>query len=133
MAKLDDLGDVLYAIEMTVLREWIRESSLIDFEVADVFDALARRYALEERGQAMKPLRLSPKAERLYETVLEISEAQAGRRPPPDEELSIQVRTDVTLSELAMSFKRLSKSVATWSERGGRQGYLEYIADFLPR
>jgi hypothetical protein len=129
---MHDLTDVLYQIELTVLREWTRDPSLIDLEVADVFDALARRYALEERGQSAKPFRLGPKAERLYEVVLEISEAQAGRRSPPEETTHIPFRTDVSPSELATSFKRLSRSVATWSKRGGRQGYLEYISEFLP-
>lgn len=133
MSDIHDLTDVLYQIELTVLREWTRDPSLIDLEVADVFDALARRYALEERGQSAKPHRLSPKAERLYEVVLEISEAQAGRRSPPEEPTHISFRTDVPPSELATSFKRLSRSVATWSKRGGRQGYLEYISEFLPR
>lgn len=133
MADVRDLTDVLYHLEMIVLRGWTRDPSLIDLEVADVFDALARRYVLEERGQSTKPLRLSTKAERLYEVVLEVSEALAGRRSPPKETTRIPFRTDVQPSELAASFKRLSRSVATWSERGGRQGYLEYISEFLPR
>jgi hypothetical protein len=128
-----DLSDVLYPIELAVLREWRRDMSLLDLEVADVFDALARRYTLEERGQSTKPMRLSPKAERLYESLLEIAEAQAGRRAVPEEPLPVPFRTDVTPAELATCFKRLSRSVATWSERGGRQGYLEYIIEFLPR
>lgn len=133
MADIRDLADVLYPIELAVLREWAREPSLIDLEVADVFDSLARRYAMEERGQSTKAVGLSPKAERLYAAVLEISEAQAGRRPPPPEPLRVPFRTDVTPGELAASFKRLSRSVATWSARGGRQGYLEYIDEFVPR
>lgn len=132
MSEMRDLTDVMYHIELMVLREWARDPSLIDLEVADVFDALARRYALEERGQSTKPLRLSPKAERLYEALLEIAEAQAGRRSPPEETTSVPFPADVQASELAASFKRLSRSVATWSARGGRQGYLEYIEDFVP-
>jgi hypothetical protein len=133
MPEMRELTDILYPIELTVLREWAREPSLIDLEVSDVFDALARRYVLEDRGQTMKPLRLSPKAERLYEALIGVAEALAGRRTPPDEKLRIPFRTDVTPSELAAGFKRLSKSVGTWSEQGGRQGYLEYIDEFLPR
>lgn len=133
MPDVRDLTDVLYHIEVMVLQSWTRDPSLIDLEVADVFDALARRYVLEERGQSTKPLRLSAKAERLYEALLEISEALAGRRSPPKETTHLLFRTDVQPSELATAFKRLSRSVATWSERGGRQGYLEYISEFLPR
>jgi hypothetical protein len=132
MSEMRDLADVLYHIELVVLREWTRDPSLIDLEVADVFDALARRYALEERGQSTKPLRRTPKAERLYEALLEIAEVQAGRRSLPEGQTRIPFRTDVQASELAASFKRLSRSVATWSERGGRQGYLEYINEFVP-
>ena len=133
MPEMRDLADVLYPLELTVLREWAREPALIDLEVADVFDALGRRYALEERGQTMKPPRLSPKAEVLYEALLGVAEAHAGRQPPPEEKLRVPFRTDVPPSELAACFKRLSKSVSTWSERGGRQGYLEYIDQLLPR
>ena len=133
MSEMRDLADVLYAIELAVLREWTREPSLIDLEVADVFDSLARRYVLEDRGQLTRTPRLSPNAERVYEAVLAISEAQAGHRSPPDEKLRVPFRTDVKPAELAKCFKRLSRSVATWSERRGRQGYLHYISEFLPR
>jgi hypothetical protein len=133
MSEMRELADVLYHLELTVLRVWTQDRSLIDLEVADVFDALARRYALEERGQPSKPLRLTPKAERLYEALLEVSEAQLGRRNRPEEKTGFPFRTDVHPSELRTAFKRLSRSVATWSERGGRQGYLEYISEFLPR
>ena len=128
-----DLTDVLYPIELAVLREWEREPSLIDLEVADVFDALARRYTLEDRGESARPVRLTPKGERLHDAVFDVAEAAAGRRPPPEEEGPVPFRTDVTPAELAACFKRLSRSVATWSERGGRQGYLEYINEFVPR
>lgn len=133
MDKIQDLTEVLYPIEVAVLDVWEREPSLLDLEVADVFDALARRYTLEDRGQTSSAPRLSPKAALLHEAVWAMAEAQTGRQPAPQQELRVDLRTDVTAAELAMCFKRLSKSVATWSERGGRQGYLEYISEFLPR
>jgi hypothetical protein len=133
MADTPDLADVLYPIELAVLEAWEREPSLLDLEVADVFDALARRYTLEERGQTSRGPSLSPKAALVFETVSAVSEAQIGRQPPPQRNLRIAFRTDVTAAELARGFKRLSRSVATWSERGGRQGYLEYISELLPR
>jgi hypothetical protein len=130
---MNDLTDVLYPIELAVLREWGREPSLIDIDVEDVFASLGRRYLLESRGQVTKVPSLSPKAERLYAAVLIIAEAQIGRRPVPPEELNASFRTNVSAAELASCFKRLSKSVATWSERGGRQGYLDYIDKFVPQ
>jgi hypothetical protein len=133
MDKIQDFTEVVYPIELAVLDVWEREPSLLDLEVADVFDVLARRYTLEDRGQASSAPRLSPQAALLYETVWSVSEAQTGRQPVPQRELRIAFRTDVTAAELAMCFKRLSRSVATWSERGGRQGYLEYISQLLPR
>ena len=133
MADVRDLTEVLYPIELAVLDVWEREPLLLDLEVADVFDALARRYTLEERGQTSRAPRLSPRAALLYEALSTVSEAQVGRQPPPQGELRIAFRTDVSASELAVGYKRLSRSVATWSERGGRQGYLEYISSLLPR
>jgi hypothetical protein len=133
MPNIDDLTDVLYPVELTVLAEWEREPSLLDLEVADVYAALARRYVLEDRAQSYTLPRLSDKARRLHDVLLDVSEALLGRHPAPYRKLGAPFRTDVKPSELATCFKRLNKSVATWSERGGRQGYLEYIAQFVPR
>lgn len=133
MPEMGELMDILYPIELAVLAAWDREPSLLDLEVADVYDALARRYVLEDRGQTYTLPRLGEQGKRLHDAVLEISEALLGRHAPPERKTRVPFRTDAKPSDLATCFKRLSKSVATWSERGGRQGYLEYIAEFVPR
>lgn len=54
-------------------------------------------------------------------------------RPAP--ELENEMRdppAPVSVETLIACLKRLEKSVKLWNEQGGRQGYLEYIAEFLP-
>jgi len=43
--------------------------------------------------------------------------------PPPTGELSI--------AELVLCLQRIRKSVRLWNGQGGRQGYLDYVRQFL--
>ena len=128
-----DYADVLYPIEVAVLDEWDRDPALLDLEVSEAFAALARRYTLEERGQSFKPARLSDRAARLYESLLPVAEAQIGRTAQEETTSMSGEKPSITLSELAGCFKRLDKSVSFWSAQGGRQGYLEYVSQQVPR
>lgn len=38
----------------------------------------------------------------------------------------------IPVDTLIKVIRRLEKSVKLWNDQGGRQGYLEYIARFLP-
>jgi hypothetical protein len=37
----------------------------------------------------------------------------------------------ITVNELLDCLKRIKKSVQFWTKEGGRQGYLEYISNFM--
>ena len=43
-------------------------------------------------------------------------------------ELSVE---PITASEIVACLKRLRKSVQFWTKAGGRQGYLNYISEFV--
>lgn len=38
----------------------------------------------------------------------------------------------ISIEEMIACLKRVRKSVETWNKQGGRQGYLNYIENFIP-
>ncbi len=123
--------DVLQNIETAVVSAYEIDARLLDLDVLDALDVLIRNYALEEQGVGARTSRLSGPAQRVHDLVRRICEWRLGRQPldtvnPPADESA-----ELSLSGLVLCLKRLRKSVRLWNEQGGRQGYLDYVRQFL--
>jgi hypothetical protein len=125
--------DVLQNIEYAILSAYERETTLLDLDVIDALDGLVRRYGAEEQSRTPPRLRLSPQASRIYAAAEQMCEWRLGRAPlnPGEDEAVIPPDQCNTVSDIAICLKRIRKSVHTWTEQGGRQGYLLYIAHFF--
>ncbi|MBC8508070.1 MAG: hypothetical protein ISR58_05400 [Anaerolineales bacterium] len=121
--------DVLQNIEFAIVSAYRRNRDLTDHNVDMALETLVKLY----RGRKAFPpqnlltLEVYEAAQgmcdwRLGETVLE-DESDL----PADLPLE-QVSRDIIVACL----NRLRKSVRTWTKQGGRQGYLNYIDQFLP-
>jgi hypothetical protein len=125
--------DVLQNIETAIVTAYEGDSKLLDLDVMDALDALIRGYALEQQGAGTRESRLSVPARRVHDLARRMCEWRLGRQPlntgdldeaaPPTGELSI--------GELVLCLKRIRKSVQLWNEQRGRQGYLDYVREFL--
>jgi len=127
--------DVLQNIELAIFRVYEVEPRLLDLDVIDALDGLVRKYGAEEQSRTPPKLRLSTQAMHFYDAAEQMCEWRLGRATiredsqasviPPDERIEV--------GNLVMCLKRIRKSVHIWSEQGGRQGYLDYISEFLAR
>ena len=47
-------------------------------------------------------------------------------------EAPVELDAPLTAAELVLCLKRIRKSINFWNKQGGRQGYLEYVLEYLP-
>ena len=129
----EEYPDVLQNIEMAVMAAFRDEPALIDLHVLDAIEALIRRYTCEEQGRGSSKRRLLPRAQRVHDAVLQICEWRLGRAPFNSGEAHGEAgAAPLSVSVILLCLKRLKSSIRLWSDQGGRQGYLNYIREFLP-
>jgi len=125
--------DVLQNIESAIVTVYEDDPRLLDLDALDALDALIRNYALEEQGVSIRTARLSGPAQRVHELVRRICEWRLGRQPlntadPPADRWPTG---ELSVAELILCLKRIRKSVRFWNTQAGRQGYLDYVRQFL--
>ena len=127
--------DVFQSIEMNIIAISRKTPEMTNWDVEGPLDALIRQYQAEWRGKEVRAVHLSTELKRdVYDAVQSMCEWRLGRTslstkdgsafPLPVEPLSLE--------EIAAILKRIRKSVRYWHKQAGRQGYLEYIDQFLP-
>jgi hypothetical protein len=127
--------DVLQNIEWMVIDFYHSHRSISDFTVLQVYEALARSYGAEAKGQAVRPIEMSGPEAELLERVRTICEWRLGRGSlsesddSPGDKIDSQYQIDVPT--LVRCLKRLVKSVQKNTRDGGRQGYLNFVSEFV--
>ena len=131
MKKLDETNlDLLQNIEFGIIQVYRADKSLLDFDVKDALDALVRHYHSEEEQRRPPVMRLGDRAQRVFSSVQAFCEWRLGRGPSPGEGPSPE--SAKSIAEVVECLRKVQKSVPLWSQRGGRQGYLNFISPFLP-
>jgi len=129
--ELDEKNlDVLQNIELGIIQVYRAGKSLLDFDVKDALDALVRHYQAEEEQRRPPFKRLGERAQRVFSSVQAFCEWRLGRGPCPGDGPSPESPKPV--AELVACLRKVQKSVPLWSQRGGRQGYLNFIDPYLP-
>ncbi len=130
----DEYMDVLQNIESVVIALYRTQDEMFDSNVMWAYEALIDWYSAENIGRKPRNLdKLSPLERDLFDSVLEICEWRLGRTEigvedsgSPDER-----PTPITVDTIILCLKRLLKSVKKANKHGGRQGYLEFISQYL--
>jgi hypothetical protein len=132
---VDRFFDVIQNIEFAILGVYEDDATLLDLDVIDALDALIRRYAAEEQGRTPPGQRLSDRARRVYLAAEKMCEWRLGRAPLNEDEIVPPIPAEelYNLADLLLCLKRIRKSVKLWNEQSGRQGYLDYISEFMSR
>lgn len=124
--------DVLQNIEQAIFRVYQNQPDLLDLDVIDALDALIRRYAGERQGRIPSPPRLAERAAKVFSAAERMCEWRLGRAALNEEDDTVIPQEQAnSLDDIVLCLKRIRKSVHTWNEQAGRQGYLDYIAHFL--
>jgi hypothetical protein len=126
--------DVLENIKFVIVDIYRQHGTLLDYDVEEALDALIADYRAESQQHTARPHRFTERPASVYREVQRVCEWRLGRNSlpvttgsGPGAELQA-LPLDVILACL----KRLKKSVQRWNSVGGRQGYLQYINQFIP-
>ena len=129
----DEFLDVLQNIEFAIVTVYRQNPSLTDYDVDNVLNALIRAYRSQQQDRVFSPPAMKPQAEEVYQRVKQMCEWRLGR-----EELVGSTRkpkgpspSSISFDEIIACLKRIRKSVDLWNKRGGMQGYLQYIDQFI--
>jgi hypothetical protein len=125
--------DILQNIEFGIVRVYDEHPEMTDWEALSAIEALMHAYRAEARGRQVSPPSLDPLAQEVYEFVQAMCEWRLGREtsflvegekplPPPE---------PIALDEVMACLKRVRKSINHWTRRGGRQGYLTFVSQFI--
>lgn len=115
----------LMNIEMPVLAFYDNHPTLTDAQVDSVYEALSKRYRAEETQFTYSEPNLDGLRHELHKILLPVAETLRGRPA------LLPRRTELSASELNAIFKRLRSSIKMHGKRGGRQGYLEFLSNFM--
>ena len=129
----DKYLDVLQNIEFGIVRVYQERPELTDWDSLDVIEALIRGYTAEVRGRSRPNIRLSDLPLLVFDSVEAMCEWRLGRgrlsaegNQPVDVEMEPK-----TIDEIIACLKRIRKSIKRWNKVGGRQGYLNFISEFV--
>jgi len=129
----DEYLDVLQNIEFGIIRVFRADRSLLDLDAKDAVAALIRHYRAEEEHRSPPDVRLGAQAQRIFDSLLPICEWRMGRQGHSvPAELGASPAAPNTLDDISTCLRRIQKSIDFWNKRNGRQGYLSFVAAYVP-
>jgi hypothetical protein len=123
--------DVLQNIEFAIISVYREHSELQDYDVEKVLNALIVFYQAEQQQRSSSQVEFKPVLQDVYERAHTMCEWRLGRERLTSDDLEMEM-TPLSLDEIVACLKRVRKSVQRWTKRGGRQGYLLFVNQFIP-
>jgi len=129
----DEYLDVLQNVEAGIMQVFREHPEMTDAEALQAVEGALRLYQAEVKKRNPPALRFSPLAQEAFDAVKAMCDWRLGRGELVDDsgravDLGI---TPKTMDEIIACLKRIRRSIELWSKRGGRQGYLNYVDDFI--
>ncbi len=126
---------VLQNIEFGIVSVYREHPELADWDALDAIEALIRHYTAETRGRSHPPARLSGLPKLVFESVEMMCEWRLGRTQPfakkeDGQPLDLEMEPK-TVDEILACLKRIRRSIRLWNRRGGRQGYLNFVSEYV--
>lgn len=131
MAIEDEYQDVLQNIEFGIIQVYRETPDLIDAEVLTAIDALVRLYGAEAQGKTIGTRPVRGIAKQVMESVQEMCEWRLGRSQLQNTGDFPEAPSPKSLDEIVACLKRIQSSIKFWTQKGGRQGYLNFIRPFI--
>ena len=127
----DEYNDILQNIEFVIVSIYRQHQELIDSNVETALQSLIRTYRNISRGGSERPPS-SPLAAKVYVSMKEMCDWRLGRESLQNFEGEIGPGpTPITVDEIISCLQRIRRSVKIWGKKGGRQGYLYFINQFI--
>ncbi|MEW6351220.1 MAG: hypothetical protein AB1646_19355 [Thermodesulfobacteriota bacterium] len=121
--------DVMQNIESAIVSVFRERRNLSDYDVMRALDALIADYRAESRGHVKKNASLQEQEAEIFERVRAMCEWRLGRADAPDGGQPAPVAKP--LDDVLGCLRKIRKSVDRWHEEGGRQGYLNFVSDYV--
>jgi hypothetical protein len=117
-----------------IVQTYRKHAELSDYDVLRIIEALIDDYRGNKMGRAPRCRQLSEREHDLMDAMRTVCDWRLGREtesfvgPPVPEALP---QKPLTLDEIIRCLRRLLKSAERWNKEGGRQGYLNFISQFV--
>jgi hypothetical protein len=125
--------DVLQNIEFSIVRVYQTQRQISDYTVMRTLEALIDRYTAEKIGRPPRDFKLSDEERVLFGTVRSVCDWRLGREGAPAGMFELKGRAPApkTVDDILACLKRILKSAQRWNKDGGREGYLDFISQFM--
>ncbi|GBD87042.1 hypothetical protein BMS3Abin03_00968 [bacterium BMS3Abin03] len=131
MAFEDEYLDVLQNIEFAIQSVYKIHDDLTDYDALSAIEAVIDFYIAEERKREPRDFKLSAKSLEVYDAVKEICNFLLGRDLPDDYDIDDHPLL-LSVSEITNCLKTIRNSISKWTKRAGRQGYLNFVKNYMP-
>jgi hypothetical protein len=124
---------IMQSLEMNLANHYSEQPQLTDYDVSDAFDALARHYKANLDNRTFTP-NLKGRSKEVFELLQTITDVFVSNGQFPtnaDGPLVPENMQSYTVEDVLACTKRLQSSLKLWTKEGGRQGYLNYISQFV--
>jgi hypothetical protein len=122
--------DVLQNIEFAIVSVYKEQSDLHDYEVMRALDASIEFFRAEARGHTPKEVSLPARETVLFNRISDMCHWRMGRGPL-EEESQLAPEEQKTADEIVACLRKIRKSVDRWNKQGGRQGYLQFVNEYV--
>lgn len=130
----DEYTDILQNIEFAIVDTYRQHKGMSDYDVMNALEALVDAYAGEGIGRPPRDFRLSELERHLTDEMRKMCEWRLGRGEPPIDnpsEVPQPGPKPITVDEIIPCLKKILKSVKRWNKDRGRQGYLNFIIQYV--
>jgi len=123
--------DVLQNIEFAIVAEFRRDPAILDLNVREAVNVLARQYESEEEGRTPPRPPMTDRTRTVFDAVRTVCEWRMGRPRGPVLAKDDPPVPDIAVAEMAACLKRIRKSVDLWSKESGPRGYLNFVRQYI--
>ena len=127
----DQYLDVLQNIEFVIVDEFRRDPAILDLNVREAVNVLARQYESEEEGRTPPRAQMTDRTRAVFDAVRTVCEWRLGRPRGPVPAQDDPPVPDITAADMAACLKRIRKSIDRWSKEGGPRGYLNFVRQYI--
>jgi hypothetical protein len=134
--------DVLQNIEFGIVSVYRQNAEMTDYDAQKAIETLIREYQAEQSNRSLPVIAIKPLVQETYDSVKAMCEWRLGRtqvetedkkpffKQPSKKPAEIPIEPK-TVEEIILCLKRIRKSIEFWNRKGGRQGYLDFISEFV--
>lgn len=133
----DQYTDVLQNIEFGIVITYRNYPEMSDYNVMRMLEAIIDSYVAEKIKRPPRNFSLSDTEKTLMENVRRMCEWRMGRgglsliSPAKEEKITPSASEVKAVDEIILCLKRILKSVRKWNKNYGRQGYLNFIVQYV--